>query len=421
MSGLWLHLRNSPIRLAVPALIALDLAVLFLRNRHWVGVWPETGAAAQVPAYLLGAVVAGAAAWAASAPARHGLDEQLQAARVHPARVEAYQLSATAIIMLLPYLVGQAVAFVATARTCPPGVHLWLGYTSLGAFVILLAVTLGWVCGKLLGPIFAGLTAALGFLFLTALLDRWVGFIVTSGPPEMAISSSGLIFRFGTLAAILLAMLWLLNHRIKGRRRALLLLPLIIPLILAIAATDPVIERNPPASAVTCIGESPALCIWPEHEKYRPLLREISARIKLLPDNFVRPERIEEFGLQTWHADFSKEPGETPYFYILEGSPWSYAGGIGKAISGATLDPRSCDWSQLSEEDLGHLRAVDKWLEAYLAGGSTPDYETNAPEEMQEAWAEGLAITADRPLSEQFEWAANHVSELHERYCQSRS
>src|SRR5690606_13471155 len=63
------------------------------------GVWPDPGPAAQVPAaYFLGAVGAGAAAWAAAAPIRHGLGEQLAAARAHPAVIEAYRLAATAVV-----------------------------------------------------------------------------------------------------------------------------------------------------------------------------------------------------------------------------------------------------------------------------------------------------------------------------------
>jgi hypothetical protein len=196
VSGLWLHVRNSPIRYALPVLIAIDVAVLLLRNRYWIGVWPETGAAAQVPASLLGVVGAGAAAWAAGAPARHRLEEQLTAARVHPARIEAYRLGATLIVLLIPYMVGQAVAFAVTARTFPPGVHLWLGYLLLGVFVTLLAVVLGWACGKLLGPVFAALTAALGFLFLSALLDRWVvGAARTTAPTRPPICTSPVMSR----------------------------------------------------------------------------------------------------------------------------------------------------------------------------------------------------------------------------------
>ncbi|HEY0698625.1 MAG TPA: hypothetical protein VGD43_12545, partial [Micromonospora sp.] len=84
MSAFRLHLRNCPVRWALPVLVALDLAALFLRSRYWIGVWPETGAAAQVPAYLLAPLVAGAAAWAAAAPVRQRTGEQVAAARVHP-------------------------------------------------------------------------------------------------------------------------------------------------------------------------------------------------------------------------------------------------------------------------------------------------------------------------------------------------
>ena len=166
MRAFWLQLRNSPIRWAVPALVALDLAALFLRNRYWIGVWPEAGAAAQVPTYLLGPVVAGTAAWSAAAPVRYGLAEQLTAARVHRAIAEAHRLGATVVLRITPYLVGQAVAFALTARTFPPGLSLWAGYFAHGAFVTLLTVALGMGHRKVLQ---VGLRGADGDTFLFAL------------------------------------------------------------------------------------------------------------------------------------------------------------------------------------------------------------------------------------------------------------
>lgn len=136
---MWLHLRTSPIRWSLPVLLAVDLAALFLRNRSWIGVWPESGAAAQVPAYLLGVVAAGVAAWAAGTQTRHRLGEQLAVARVHPATSEAYRLGATLILLLIPYVIGQVVAFAVTARTFPPGLGLFWGYALLGLFVMVMA------------------------------------------------------------------------------------------------------------------------------------------------------------------------------------------------------------------------------------------------------------------------------------------
>ncbi|MDG4766780.1 hypothetical protein O7632_22150 [Solwaraspora sp. WMMD406] len=422
MSGLWLHVRNSPLRWALPVLIALDLAVLFLRNRHWIGVWPETGAAAQVPAYLLGILGAGAAAWAASVPTRHRMVEQLTAARVHPARLEANRLGATIVVLLIPYLIGQAVAFVVTARTFPPGLHLWLGYALLGVFVILTSVALGWTCGKLLGSVFAALTAALGFLFLIALLDR-VGFVVVSGRPEMTVDPGPLAARLASITLLLLVLLWLPALSTAGRRRTLVLVPAVLPLVVVLAATSPVAERELPGDDVVCVQGSTRLCIWPEHEKYLPLLGELNARIDRLPESFVRPPLINQVGIQpTWfigpdgRRHHSDDVGP-PAFNILAGSPWSYSGDIGTALVSATLRFGSCDWTILSSSDERRLWTVEAWLESYLVGQTSPDYRTNAPAEMQEAWSKGREIASGDSLSDQFQWAAGEVDDLRGRYC----
>ena len=384
MSALWLHVRNSPIRWAVPALVALDLAVLFLRNRHWIGVWPEAGAAAQVPAYLLGVVGAGAAAWAASAPARHGVDEQLRAARVHPAHVEAHRVAATLVVLMIPYLIGQVAAFVVTARTAPPGVHLWLGYVALGLFVIMLATAIGWACGRLLGPVFSAFTAALGFLFLTVLLDR-VGFVVVSGRPDVVVDPLPMALRLLLAVALLLAMLWLGGTAVPQQRRwrVAASLPIALSLLAVMGTTTAVTDRKPPGDKALCVDGSTRLCISPEHEKYLPQMREINARIDQLPDAFTRPQLINEVGFHNAFGpdgrDHVGDEAGPPYFHILEGSPWSYAGDIGKAITSKTFgfqDFQSCDWLEITESDQARLAAVDKWLETIWLVGTAP---TTAP------------------------------------------
>ncbi|MFC4149037.1 hypothetical protein ACFO0M_22515 [Micromonospora mangrovi] len=430
MSAAWLHVRNSPIRRALPVLIVVDLAVLFLRNRYWIGVWPETGAAAQVPAYLLGIVGAGAAAWSAGEQQRHGLAEQLRAARVHPMVSEAHRLGATVIVLLIPYLVGQAVAFAVTARTFPPGVHLWLGYALLGLFAILLSVALGWACGHLFGPVFAALAAALGFLLLTAALNR-VGFVVISGRPEVAVDPLPLALRLGSVVALLLVLLWLAAAGASGPagRRTWALVPAVLPLVAVMLTTSVVADRAQPGDKVACVRGSTTLCIWPEHEKYLPQLRALDARIDQLPRAFVRPPRINEVGLQKTryvgpdgkeYLGYEEGP---PIFYILEGSPWSYAGDIGNAITEATFgfrDTRACDWQKITSSDEPRIWALGAWLEAFLAGGGSPDYHTNAPAPMQQAWAEGRAMAGDTSPADQFRWAEGEVNDIRGRYCHSR-
>lgn len=427
MRMLWLHIRNSPIRWALPILVILDLAVLFIRSRHWIGVWPDTGATAQIPAYLVGVVGAGAAAWSATATDRHSTGEQLNAARVHPATMEGYRLGATIVILLIPYLVGQAAGFVLTARTFPPGLHLWLGYVVLGVFITLLSIAVGWTMGKIFGSVFAALVAALGFPLLVGFLDRQGGFIVVSGRSPMTVDVMALTIRFGAVSALLLALLWIPGSgRPRGRH---LPLPIAAALVLAVAlsSTAPVVPREPAGDRARCVAGPTLLCVWPESEKYVPQLDAVNSRIAELPDAFVLPPRVNEWGIDTGlqYGNYTDErlenPDAAPYFHILEGSPWSYVSDIGRAITDATFEFQNyqgCRWASTSVADTDRLQVVDAWLESYLVGATAPDFRTDASAETQSNWAEGRAML-DLPRAEQFSWAEGEVDELRGRYCRS--
>lgn len=375
-------------------------------------------------AYFLGAVGAGAAAWAAAAPIRHGLGEQLAAARAHPAVIEAYRLAATAVVLLVPYVVGCAVGFGLTARTFPPGVHLWLGYVTLGVFAILLATCWGWALGKLFGSVYAALAAVLSwFLFLSA-FDNSVGFAVVSGPPEVTVDPMVMGLRLGTVALLLVTLVWMSPLSWLRERPTRALAPAAAGGVLAVvlAMTTPVVDREPPGEVI-CVQGRMELCIWPEHEKYLPLLADVSARIDALPDAFYLPPRMNEYGVERVNyvdeeGVIRENPGTLPYFLILEGSPWSLAGEITTAIMYETW--RSCD-EHPSDAPAASQRqrsnALYGWLEAYLAGAGEPDYATNAPSEFQRGWAAGREIANTLPVAEQLTWAEQEVREIRD-HCQ---
>lgn len=428
MRMLWLHIRNSPIRWALPILIPLDLAILFLRTHHWVGVWPETGAAAQVPAYLLGILGAGAAAWAATAPKRHGLTEQLHAGGRRSAVTDGFRLAATIVILLIPYLVGQAVGFVVTIRTAPPGIHLWLGYVALGGVVTMLAAAVGWTMARIFGPALAALVSSLAFLLLVGFLDRQGEFMVVSGRVSLTVDPTTLALRFAAVTALLLALLWVPVARRVPARYAFLAVVAGIAVLVALAATPTVVPREAAEERALCTPGPTKICVWPEHEKYLPQLREVSARIADLPDAFRLPPRVNEHGIDPGlsfgnRADERLEnPNAAPYFYILEGSPWSYSDDIGKAITSTTFETKGsgrCDWFSVSKADTSRFRVLGAWLEAYLINASVPDFQTNAPAEMQDDWAKGRAMLRDMSQAEQFRWAEGEVRELRARYCTS--
>lgn len=57
----WIELRRSPLRWALPVLIAIELGMLFGRNTDWIGVWPQASAAAQVPVAEMAILLSAAA------------------------------------------------------------------------------------------------------------------------------------------------------------------------------------------------------------------------------------------------------------------------------------------------------------------------------------------------------------------------
>ncbi|QSB14993.1 hypothetical protein JQS43_00960 [Natronosporangium hydrolyticum] len=428
MSVFWLHLRNSPIRWGLPALIALSLGVLFFRSRFWIGVWPETGAAAQVGTYFLGAVGAGAAAWAAGAPGRHRVVEQIAAARVHPVTTEAYRLAATVVVVLIPYLTGHAVAFAFTAPASPPGWHLWLGYFALGLVAMLLATAWGWMLGKVLGSVFAALGAVVGWLVLVVVAEDYLGLVLTAlrGPPERIVDPAAVTIRLVVVVALLatLPLLGMLGRLRQHAWRIAAPAVAALGLLFTLAGTTVIVEREPIGDEALCVsGERTQLCVWPEHEKYIPLLQEVNDRIDALPEVLVVPARMNESGVvRTRYVDsegvIRPTPGDhPPVFHIIEGSPWSYTGAIQSAILSATWD--GCDWNAMSEADRRRLHVLDAWLRAYLAGGGSPDYSSSAPADVAEAWAEGRSLVDELPNAEQFAWAEREVDEMLDHYCPS--
>lgn len=85
------------------------------------------------------------------------------------------------------------------------------------------------------------------------------------------------------------------------------------------------------------------------------------------------------------------------------------------------MDNDSCDWEMITPSDGDRRSTINAWLETYLAGGGDPDYQTNAPAEMQEAWARGREIAKSQSLDEQFQWASGEVNELRGRYCPTQA
>jgi hypothetical protein len=425
VNALWLNLRTSPLRWTLPPLVVLTLAVLYFQPPYWRGIWPETGAAAQVPAFFLSVIAAGAAAWISGATSRHRLDEQLAAAAVPTATAEAYRLGASAIILTAPYLVGQAVAFVVTAVDSPAGFRLWLGYLGLGLLTMLFSIAWGWVIGRYFGAAYSALVALLSWLVFESFVGSSAALNVVGGPAWKQVDTATLALRMAVVAVFLVAVALTPVRRSgsSGRWWRGAMAGTLVPVAAAGVAiattmvTTGVVDRPVPRSPV-CVEGRIEMCLWPENEKYVPIVRSIDATVATLPAEFRLPGTLYEYGLRRDHFDdagttYTELAGD---FDISEGSRWGLATGVSNAILDATLG--SCDWDAiLAAKELGP-EALKKWVEFHLMRSATPEYRTSGvSEDMRDAWATAARTFIELPAEGQSAWAREELGRIQARYC----
>jgi hypothetical protein len=418
VSALWFHLRTSPLRWLPVPLAALDLAVLLLRPNYWIGIWPETGAAAQVPAFYLSIIAAGSAAWASSAERRHRLGEQLAAGAVAAPRRDAFRLGAATVILVAPYLLGHAIAFALTARTFPPGVGLWAGYLVMGLVALLLATAFGWAMGRLLSPVFAALCALLGWIVIEAVPGSLVDMNVVSGPAWTGVDPLGIAARLAAVLTLWLSILWLRGGGTRRTRLAAAAPAFAAVAVIGVFATTNGVSERPPPDRPLCVEGAIELCLWPEHERYLPMVEEANEAAADLPPVFLLPDRLDEFGLiraeylVDGHA-FTQVEGD---FTISEGNRWAIARAMANAIVNETF--ASCDWEAIRAEGDYTADALVRWIETELAGGGLPEYRVEgAPEGIVSAYREASDIANALPEKEQHSWAAAQVEHVQGRYC----
>lgn len=424
MKAYLLHVRSSLARYALLPLAALGLVILFGRNRFWIGIWPETGAAITATAFFMSLFCAGLAAWTAARADVHGLREQAASAAITPLKLEATRFAAELAWLLTGYLVVLLVAFTATASTSfPPGVLMFSAYAVLGLIWIVLSVAWGWLIGRLLNPVIAGLTAALAWFIFASTVGNSAGATPVSGPPWLELSTVTLVVRLIVVLLFVLA-ICALPSRAAGpqryRQRSALTVGALLVVTATLLMTTAQTPRSPTASPVCLRGEI-EYCLWPEHEKYLRLVADVDARVADLPLELRLPERIVDYSL----SGLSQSGGEsavlaagdfTPEVDISEGSPWALARGVAAAITGEIL--AACD--PLAPNDPEYRwDQLQAWLDWRLVGGGSPDYTTSAPNELEAAWDAGHRAAATLSDAEQADWAAELIATGMDRYCRA--
>lgn len=314
----WLEVRRSPLRWWFPAMALVVIGMLFGRSTEWLGSWPETSIAAQLPAVLISPMVAAGAAWsagrshrlpgvgAAGEPASLGGRASRQAEAVHLAASAAYGLLAMAFSLLVA---GTATVIDGRAGEGGP----WFGYVGLGVLHLGLAAVFGHLVGRLWPSKFAPVVAGFAQYASTALLENtpYGALSLLSAPIYVDVNPAALAVR-----AVLVGVLGVIAVTLAGRPyrtgarwrsqvilvRAgcgLLAAGLVVALLRGVGGPLLVLRPVPPAGAMLCSSARPVVCLWPEHAKYLPEAQRVARRLaEAARDGLVLPEAFYERGLR---------------------------------------------------------------------------------------------------------------------------
>ncbi|WP_367041217.1 ABC transporter permease [Streptomyces sp. Je 1-332] len=418
-----IELRRSPLLIAVPVLIAVDLLVLFGRSRYWIGVWPEASVAAQIVTLFLGPVLAGVSAWQAGRSSRAGMPEFLLGAARPGWRIEAARLSATLTLGFLAYATGCLTAAAVSLGDAGPG-FLWPSYLVLGASTLIIFASVGHLAGRWWpSPAFTPIVCALGCFI--SMLSLPFKFNVLAGPPDTYLRPLPVAVRL--LCALALATLAVTAPPLSRKRaerqmprremprhvRAVAVGSVVLSLTaLAAAPAAGELKVERPASAITPLCDrsdenAPRVCVWPEHRKYLPELTRMAQRLDQLTrttDTRIKaPKEFHEFGLQ--RTDLGDRG-----FDIAEGHVRTAA--IAMADQVFTESFGSCSPPPRERRAWQAMDNIHLWLE-YRAVGQDPAVADEGLHVEGVGNAQREATKASRlPSAEQQAWVTQEHSHL---------
>ncbi|MFG3254446.1 ABC transporter permease [Streptomyces sp. NPDC048172] len=395
-----IELRRSPLLAVLPVLLAVDMLVLFGRQRYWIGVWPEASAAAQVVTLFLGTVLAAVSAWQAGRGSRAGMPEAVLGAARPGWQVESMRLAATLTLGFAAYGSGCAVAAAVSFPDAGPG-FLWPSYLLLGAATLVVFAAAGHLAGRFWpSPAFTPVLAGVGgFLLMLGVGDPW-GWSALSGAPDQMLRPGRVAVRVA-FALALAALAVLVPHprrrsgglprprsTVAGRLAVLAAAAASLATLAGVAVSSEIqVERPSTAVEPLCRkagADAPRVCVWPEHRRYLPELTAMADRLSRIPQDWVRtPETFREFGLRRTRL------GDAG-FDITEGHVRTAA--IAMAVEVSRQSFGDCRIPGGDERGWRASDRIDLWLE-YRAMGVDPG---EADDGLHMSGAEGAQGSARR-------------------------
>ena len=423
MSAFWLQVRSSSTRLPAIALTIFGLIFLLARDRVWVGIWPETGAAVCNSAFFMSLLCAGVLAWVAAKADARGLRTQTLASVPSQFVVEGTRLASALFWIVVSYLIVGTVAFgyTATSGQFPVGPLFFLKYIGVGAVLIFFSGIWGWFVGRILPPMVAGLVAALSWFLAVSVIGDRADMAPVSGPVWLNISGEAIGIRLGgiALAAVLICLIPVNRPWVSGRRKAIVFSATALALAFGTQVSTQLLSQRPPVAEPRCVSGAMEYCLWPENAKYVPMVNALDDRVRELPVKLTLPKRVVDYSLsgkivQNSDGSITIRDGKfDPEFKISGGSKWALARGVARAIVDTML--KDCD-ADAPDDPARSADQFEAWLEWRLAGDGKPDYITTAPKDLQDAWAAGSNVVSSSEAV-QAAWAKRVITETLSKHC----
>ncbi|QSB06340.1 hypothetical protein [Natronoglycomyces albus] len=410
---LWVEIRRSPAKWWCGLSLTVIVAYLLVSHQQWVGVWPQASMAAQVGAGLASPLMTAAAAWVGFQRSKSQMGPQTTASARNPWERESLPLLAVLAWAFVPIVVGFLAMAVVNYGATSSG-HLWPTFLWLALVTTLIGVSAGYFLGRCLPSPFTVAAAAL-IMFMVLFLgetNERLALLTYYGYPDETVSWPALAARVGLAVSLLLLALsvgamrdWAATRSLSPATGWKVVTGLVVVMAVGVYVAGPLQTERYFYGQVVCTDTYPVACLWPEHEKYLPLVSEYVERFNELDEFLVLPDDpykgIDEF----WEAG-TRNPNDQ---LTMFGGEFGTASSMVEYAIGATdfpgchVDSDHAEYETLAE---AYWQLVD-WFTLYIM-----DVDSLSTLDVFVPGIDALEPVLQLPIEEQFAWARATVAQM---------
>jgi hypothetical protein len=415
-SILWTELRRCPIRwwsLPYTAVIVIYLAVGFDR---WYAIGSQTATTIQLGAALGTVIIAAGAAWTGVQHSRAGQHDQLVVGSRNPWVRESIPLAAVIVYAVAPVAAAVFATSIINLSWGRAGA-VWPSYIWLTLTTVILAVSTGYLLGRLLPSPFTVAAAALTMtivVFAGTDSDR-MALATLYGYPDVRLSGAALAARMA-LAALVTAIAigvgawreWARTKTVSHSVGPAVAVSGIVVATVAVYAAGPLQVERDYVGGAPCTETRPVVCVWYEHERYLPKMERYVERFNELDEFIALPDDPYSGEDEFWETGMRGDVGDQLTFF---GGDFGAASSmVHYAMETSGFPGCDIDNDGPGADRVGQLEwNLTDWFTLYIMDvDSTEETGAHAP------GLDEIDPILAMPEDEQFEWARQSMAEMRE-------